>query len=269
MGGILPPAERRSSALTALYVVLSLLLLLVGERLPQPALRGAGAVLFAPLDRVVLVADRMAVAWRENRQLRERVAALELENARLRTLGVENQKLRQELGLPGHRDPTLRPVEVLALSGEPVPVAALVSGGGRHGLSVGDAVVTSEGLVGRLSEVYSSTSRVALLTDANAPVACEVESTGVLGILRFSQAPEAALMLTAVPFADTVRVGERVLTSGLSRRYPRGIPVGHVTRLGRDPDGLTQAIVVAPAARMSRLRHVFVIPGPRPLEGGW
>jgi rod shape-determining protein MreC len=252
----------------ALYVALSLLLLLIGDRLPQPVLRSVGAVLFAPLDRVVLVADRVAVAWRENQQLRERVASLELENARLRPMAVENQRLRQELGLPGHHDPSLRPVEVLALSGEPVPVAAVLSAGRRQGLSIGDAVVTSEGLVGRLSEVYSSTSRVALITDPNAPVACEVESTGVLGILRFSQVPEPGLMLTAVPFADTVTIGQRVLTSGLSRRYPRGLPVGQVTRLGRDPDGLTQAITVAPAARLSRLRHVFVIPGPPPLEGG-
>jgi len=58
------------------------------------------------------------------------------------------------------------------------------------------------------------------------------------------------------------RVGERVLTSSLSRRYPRGIPVGRVARLARDPSGLMQLIEIEPAARMSRLRQVFVVPGP-------
>ena len=266
MARVLPPAERRGSILVASYVAVSVLLLLVGDRLPQSALRGAGTVLFAPLDRWVLAGERLAAAWRENGELHRRLAALELESSRLRSLGAEDQRLRQQLGLPGHHDPALKPVEILALSGEPMPVAAILSAGRHQGLHLGDAVVTSDGLVGRISEVYAFSSRVALLTDPNAPVACEVESTGVLGIVRCMPALEPTLMLTTVPFADTVRVGERVWTSGLSRRYPRGIPVGRVIRVGADPNGLTQAIVLAPAARLSRLRHVFVIPGPAPLE---
>jgi len=266
MGGILPPAERRSSALTALYVALSLLLLVIGDRIPQSGLRGLGAALFAPFDRIVMASDRLAAAWRENRQLHARLTDLELENARLRSAGVENQRLREQLELPGYRAPVFKPVEVLALSGEPLPIAATLSAGRQQGMHVGDAVVTSDGLVGRLTEVYAATSRAALLTDPQAPVACEIESTGVLGILHFTGAPQPALMLTAVPFADTVRVGQRLLTSGLSRRYPRGIPVGHVSKLGRDANGLTQAITVNPEARLSRLRHVFVIPGPGPVE---
>jgi rod shape-determining protein MreC len=123
-------------------------------------------------------------------------------------------------------------------------------------------VGTSDGLAGRIGEVYPTLSRVVLLTDPNAAVACEVESTGVLGVLRFSAAPNPRLVLTMVPFADTVRVGQRVLTSGLSRRYPRGIPVGHVVRLGTADRGLTQEIEIAPAARLTRMRYVFVIPGP-------
>jgi rod shape-determining protein MreC len=129
---------------------------------------------------------------------------------------------------------------------------------------VGDIVVTSDGLVGRVAEVYGFASRAMLLTDPGTAVTCEVESTGVLGILRFAATPRPALTLTAVPFADTVRVGQRLLTSGLSRRYPRGIPVGRVARVGKDVGGLTQAILVEPAARLSRLRHVFIIAGPAP-----
>src|SRR5512139_2146632 len=100
MGGILPPAERRSSVLVGVYAALSLLLLVTGDRLPVGALRGAGAFLFAPFDRVVLVADRAASAWRESQRLQQRVAQLEIENQRLRTAGVENRRLRDSLGLP-------------------------------------------------------------------------------------------------------------------------------------------------------------------------
>lgn len=268
MAGMLPPAERRTSALVALYVVLSLLLLLIGERLPQAILRGAGATLFAPFDRVVLTGDRIAASWRENQRLHQRVTELELENARLRDAAIENAELRDRIGLAIARDPVLRPVELLALSGEPVPASATLSAGWMQGTHTGDVVVTSDGLVGRVTEVYPSACRAALLTDPNAPVACSVESTGVLGIVRFVNAPRPRLVFTAVPFTDTVRVGQRILTSNLSRRYPRGIAVGVVAALGRDPSGLMQLIEITPAARLSRLRHVFLIPGPGPVLTG-
>ena len=262
MAGVLPPAERRSSALVALYAGLSLFLLMVGDRLPQAALRGIGSTLFSPLDRVVVAGDRLAAAWLENQELHTRLARLEIENARLRVQAEENRRLREQLGLPGFRDPSLKPLEVLALSGDRIPSSITLSAGGHGGVHEGDIVVTSEGLVGRVAEVYPFTSRATLLTDPNTAVACEVESTGVLGILRFTATPRPALALTAVPFADTVEVGQRVLTSGLSRRYPRGIPVGRVASIGKDPGGLVQSITVEPAARLTRLRHVFLIAGP-------
>jgi rod shape-determining protein MreC len=262
MAAILPPAERRSRALLGLYAFASVVLLLTGDRIPQSALRGVGAFLFAPLDRLVLVADRMTAAWRENEALHRRVTELELEVSRLRDAGAENQRLRDSLALPPYRGVTLRTVEVLALTGEPIPSAATLSAGARQGVHVGDGVVTSEGLVGRVGEVYGGLSRVVLLTDPLAAVACEVESTGVQGILRFTGTPYPRLVLTEVPVADTVRLHERVITSGMSLRYPRGIPVGMVKRVSVDPSGLTQDIEVAPAARLSRIRHAFIVPGP-------
>ncbi len=267
MGGPLPSGERRGSVLLGVFAAVSLLLLVIGERLPTAGLRGIGAFLFAPFDRAVLVIDRMASAWRENQSLHARIAQLELENEQLRSAGVENRQLRQQLALPMAFDLPLKPVEILALSGEPVPTAATLSAGARQHIRVGDAVITRDGLIGRVGEVWVHESRVVLLTDPNSAVACEIESTSVLGILHASLAPHPRLVLTGVAMSDTVRVGERVITSGLSRRYARSIPVGTVVRVEPDPSGLTQDVEVAPAARMSQLRHAFVAPQPPPLEG--
>ncbi len=262
MGGFLPPAERRSSVLLGVYAALSLLLLIAGERIPAGALRGIGAWVFAPFDRVVLSADRIAAAWRENQQLHQRLAELEIENERLRVAGVENRHLRDSLGLPVPPGVTLKPVEVLALAGDAVPLAATVSAGRAQGVREGDVVVTREGLLGRVGDAWPNLARVVLLTDPNSAVACEVESTGVLGLLRASNAPHARLVLTGVPLGDTVRVGQRLLTSGLTERYPRGIPVGRIVGIGRDPSGLMLDLEVEPASRPSRLRHAFVLVRP-------
>src|SRR5262249_56836191 len=117
MGGFVPPAQRHAGLALGVCTVLSLLLLMTGERLPTASLRGVGAFVFSPFDRLVLAADRLASAWRENQHLHFRIVALELENQRLRTGGEENQRLRQLLGLPADHDLSLRPVEILSLAG--------------------------------------------------------------------------------------------------------------------------------------------------------
>jgi rod shape-determining protein MreC len=269
VASILPPAERRSVALVTVYAALSLVLLVVGERIPASGLRGAGAALFAPFDRVTFAADRLFNSWNENERLNERVARLEADNARLRLMAAENPHLREQLGLTAWRALPLKPVEVLALGGgEPLPDAATLSAGKNDGVEVGDAVMTSDGLVGRVTESWGTLSRATLLTDANQAIACEVETTGVNGIVRFVAAPRPRLILSAVAIADTVRVGERVVTSDLSLKFPRGIPVGTVTRVDHDATGLMQEIEITPAARLARLRHAFVAPGPRPPADG-
>lgn len=261
MGSFLPPAQRRSGALLGLYAALSLVLLVVGDHLPQGWLRSAGAHLFAPLDRIVLTGDRLGAAWRESRQLHQRIADLELQIARLRQAGVENSRLRDSLDLPAARGYALRAVEVLSLSGTPVPMAATLSAGRNRGIDVGDVVMTSDGLLGRVEETYAALSRVVLLSDPGSVVACEVESTGVLGMLRSTTAPVPRLLLTGVPLSDTVHVGQQVLTSGLSLRYPRNLPVGRIARVGVGRSGLTQEIEIAPGARYSTLRHAFILEG--------
>lgn len=267
MGGFLPPAERRSGALLSLYAALSLLLLIAGERIPVASLRSIGAWAFAPVDRLVLSADRAAGAWREDQRLHQRITELELENERLRTAGAENLSLRRQLGLPTWNGQALKPVEILALSGEPVPLAAVVSAGRRQGVEAGDALITEDGLLGRVSEVYPGLARVVLITDPRSAVACEMESTGVLAVLHAETAPRPRLKLSGVPVNDTVLVGQRVITSELSRLYERGIAVGVVTKVRRNEDGLTQDLEVVPSARFARLRHGFVLPRPRPIGG--
>ena len=268
MPSILPPAERRSVILVMTYAALSLLLLVVGEHIPTAALRAAGAFVFEPFDRIALSGDRLLLSWRENQELHRRITTLELQNRQLQGSLNENQQLRAQLGLPEWRGLVVHPVEVLSLSGDPTPTAATLSAGEKQGIRPGDAVMSSDGLIGRVSEVYGTLSRANLLTDPNLAVACEVESTGVNGILRYTPSPVPRLLITAVPLADTIRVGERIVTSDLSVRFPRGIPVGVVTRIARDATGLMQEIEVRPAVRLSRLRHAFVVPGPTlPVDG--
>ena len=104
---MLPPAERRSVVLVTAYAALSLLLLVVGERIPAGWLRGTGAVVFAPFDRVAGAVERLFSSWNEITGLHDRIARLEVENARLRLMAAETPRLRAQLGLPAWRGLTL------------------------------------------------------------------------------------------------------------------------------------------------------------------
>lgn len=244
------------------YVALSLLLLVVGERIPTAWLRGAGAAAFDPFDRLVMTGGNMLRAWTENASLHARIARLETENARLRSAGAENQELRTQLGLATWKGLPLTPVEILALSGESPPATLTLRAGAGRRIHEGDAVLTSDGLIGRVTESWGERARASLLTDPNLAVTCEVETTGVHGVLRFAPGPVPRLLMTAVPLSDTVRAGERVVTSDLSVRFPRGIPIGEVVRTTPDATGLLQEIEIRTAARFTRLRHAFIAPGP-------
>jgi len=157
---------------------------------------------------------------------------------------------------------------LLLLFGNRLPVAALtgtttavLGAGNGAGLKVGQAVLSPEGLVGRITRVDAATSTAAILSDPNTPVACEVVGSGVRGVLKFRFGTDPGLYLTAVPLTDTVRIGDRIATAATSVLYPAGIPVGRVVRVGREESGLLSEIRIEPFAPLTRLREVLVATG--------
>lgn len=258
MPGGLGTADRRATTALVVVEILCVLLLLFGQRLPLDALTGLTTALLLPANAILRRVESVATARSEATRLRSEVATLRMEQSRLVDSQAENRRLRALLGFAERGRPSLRPVQVVGLAGEPWPIAFHLGAGRGAGLAVGQAVLSPEGLVGRLTRVDAATSTAALLSDPNTPVACEVVGSGVRGVLRFRFGRDPGLYLTAVPLTDTVRVGERIATAATSVVYPAGIPVGRVTRVGREESGLLSEIRVEPFAPITRLREVLV-----------
>ncbi len=267
MAGGLAPVDRQAVVALVFVEIASALLLLFGNRLPTPALTGAAAALLAPANATLHWIQSVATARSDASRLSREVTQLRIERDRMIDAGLENARLKALLGFAEHGRPSLKAFQVAAVAGEPWPVIFHLNAGTTQGLAVGQAALAPEGLVGRVTRVDASSASVALLTDPNAPVACEIVGTGVRGVLKFRFGPDPGLYLTAVPLTDTVRVGERVATSATSMLFPPGIPVGRVTRVGREPTGLLSAIRVEPFAALSRIREVLVAAGP--IEAAW
>ena len=208
----------------------------------------------APVTWVVgMVNDAQSYArvYEQNQELRRelqqmkawREAALQLEQKNAKLLDLNQVRL----------DPKLTHITgvVMADSGSPFRQSVLLNVGARDGIRDGWATMDGLGLVGRISGVGRSTSRVILLTDANSRVPVTIQPSGQRAILSGDNS--ALPPLDFIEKSDLVRPGDRVVSSGDGGVFPAGLLVGQVVQ------GSDRRLRVAPAADYLRLEFLRVL----------
>jgi rod shape-determining protein MreC len=183
---------------------------------------------------------------------------LEAENAKLlqwqqtaRNLAAENEELRGLLKAVPQTALSYVTAPVIANSGGAFVRMILINAGSADHVARGQAAITGDGLVGRLTEVGDRASRVLLITDLNSRVPVTIESTHVPAVLAGDNSERPRLLY--LPSGDAVKVGDRVLTSGEGGVFPPGLPVGVVTAI--DQAGPK----VEPYVELSQLGYVLVV----------
>jgi rod shape-determining protein MreC len=212
----------------------------------------------------------------ELRNLRQRNAELEqvtsnllVENFELREVQRENELMRQMLRFAQTRPGLdLRGAQIVArvIGQESNNFLGyiMLDLGANHGIEVGFPVVTDRGLVGRISEVTDTTSKVLLIEDPSSAVNAVLQSSRLNGVIRGT--PGGDLVMDYIPQAETFSVGEVVLTSGLGGRFPKGIPIGQVIEIRQRDIDVFQQAVVRPTVDFARLELVMVVTNFDPLE---
>ena len=185
--------------------------------------------------------------------------------AELDRLKLENQSLRNELGaadrlklLAAYQQQTPSQTLVASVIGtgaNPNSRVVFLDKGGGSGIKPGMAVITPDGIVGKVQSVFPGASLVLLISDMYSGVGAILEKTRVHGVMKGTGLNEARL--DYIPNEEKVALGEKVYTSGEDRIYPKGLLAGRVAaaRPGRD----FQEIVVEPGARLNRLEEVLVV----------
>jgi rod shape-determining protein MreC len=193
----------------------------------------------------------MTSIYSENERLRRENARLLQWQEAARRLAAQNQALTALLDFKPDPRASYIAARVIGDSGGSFVRSMLVNSGSRDGVSAGQAVVTGDGLVGRIAAAGFRSARVLLVTDINSRVPVIVESTGQRGILAGDNSHQPKLVF--LPANATVRVGDRLLTSGHGGVFPPGLPAGRVVAEGEG------GIRVQPFVALDALEFVRVV----------
>jgi rod shape-determining protein MreC len=133
----------------------------------------------------------------------------------------------------------------------------IIDRGSSAGIDVDDAVVNANGLIGRVVLTTKDMAKVQLVTDSNSSAGVLIERTRRQGVLRGDGAGATQLYDIPATGAD-VRPGDNVLSAGIDGIYPKGIPVGTVTKVEKG-QALFMAITVKPAVDFGSVEEVIVL----------
>ncbi|MCK4272548.1 rod shape-determining protein MreC [bacterium] len=239
-------------------VIISTVLLSMGHSQKAFVVRALTISILAPVQKGISLASQFWDVYFQNRSLRQLNTELSLENQMLREAQLENLRLRQLLSFRERQKLTsILLAEVIAREPARQMNSILIGSGSHLGVKQNMSVVTSQGLVGRVVEVYPSTAIVQVLLDRNCPVSAMVQRSRVSGILVYEGG--ASFRLKNVPWRMDVVAGDMVISSGLGGVFPKGLQLGRVGQVFSNERELFKEIVVQPSVDFNSLEEVFVI----------
>jgi rod shape-determining protein MreC len=196
----------------------------------------------------------------ENRELRDEVNQLRLEQAQLLEDARQGQRLQALLGFREHYISQTVPAQVIGTAGSEEARVIYIDKGSQDGVEADQPVITPDGIVGKVKEVFPHTSQVLEINDQTSGAGVLLAKTRLRGVLRGNVYGQPQI-INILP-DERVQPGEPVITSGGDQIFPRGLPVGTVQKVVADPERDPYVdVVIRPAANLSHLEEVLVITG--------
>ena len=195
---------------------------------------------------------------RENETLRNALLVSGARIARLQTAAGDNVRLTGMLGAVRREGFDVQLVPILDVDLDPTHQRLVLDAGSRDGVRLGQSAVDAGGLLGQVVAVTPSTSTLLLLTDPDHAVPVLVQRNGIR-LVAYGTGRSDRIELANVPISGDVRVGDRIVTSGLGGRFPPGFPVGTVSELRPDESRAFLVGELKPAAQLDRGRDVLLL----------
>jgi rod shape-determining protein MreC len=243
-------------------IALLSLLLIYGEAdINGPVCNAAVSVFHYPFFKIKSSITALVLVHQENRRLHEALVETSVELSLLEEDRRENERLRAVLGFDPPPGYGLLPAKIVSVSGEKMPVSAVINKGEHDSVLVDQPVINEDGLIGRVVAVMSDFATVQLLTDPTSIVAARVTDSRAMGIVRYGLSE--GMILDNLPVQGKVEVGDVVISSGLGGVYPAGLVVGTVKSVWRPEEEPFYRVRISPAAGFHSLDELFILK-PRP-----
>lgn len=263
----------KRAVIVLLAAVLAAALLLLPERRDGPftaVSRSVSSVFAYPIRALDALSQGLENLWgryvslrrveEENMALREEIGRLREDNISLREKAAAADRLRSLLDLKEDLPYTTMPSRVMGRDPTNWYRSLVIDKGLKEGLAAEMGVMTASGAVGRIVKVYDHMAIVLLIIDRNNAVTGLIQRTRDEGIVEGTE--KGMAWIKYLPLLSNVKVGDAVVTSGLVGGFPRGIPIGRITRIERREGELFLSAEIQPDTDFAKLEEVLVITGP-------
>ena len=266
-------SKKRLTAYLVLAVVILLIFVVVGLRFGSPAVVSPIKYFFVDLTGYLQKGLSRPVRWggklwrsyialqdveSENKALRQEVVRLQKEIGRYREAFIANARLKRLLGMKEEVGAPAVTANVVGVDIAPWSAMITVDRGRKDGIKPGMVVLSGAGVAGQVMESSLHFSKVLLLSDYNSAVAAFIQRNRARGIVK--GAGEGQCRLAYVEKAVDVEIGDRVITSGTDRIFPKGLLIGKVSSVAEGSiSDLFQVITVTPAVDLKKIEEVVII----------
>jgi len=193
-----------------------------------------------------------------NKQLEKDNLFLKADRLLLAQLQHENKQLRELLHSQRNFGSKRMITEVMSLRSDPFTHQLLIDKGASDGVYIGQPVINEEGVVGQVSQVGTTTSRVLLIVDASHGIPVRVQRNDIAAIVHGSGAWNK-LNLPFVQSNADLKEGDLLVTSGLGGRFPAGYPVATVSHFNYREGDLYADVTATPIALLDRSRYLLLL----------
>jgi len=194
----------------------------------------------------------------ENARLKEQLAAQTPRASSAALLEGENVRLKVLLDTARRYPHAAIAAEVLYTGRDPFSQKVFINKGVDAGVKAGDAVIDELGVVGQVTRAYPMMGEVTLLTERDYAVPVKIERNGIRSLLFGNGTGRSPELRFTAPSAD-IKVGDRLVTSGIDGTYPAGLAVAEVVDIDRDTGQMFARIACKPLAGVDRSQFLLVL----------
>ena len=201
--------------------------------------------------------------YEENKRLKAHLEQYVLLQSEVESLKKENEHLRELLDKKESlRDFVAIQATVIGRNPDRWEEKLIVNKGSQHGVQKNMAVITPQGLIGKVRSVSPFSATVQLLSakDRQNRISAFIQGDeNVFGLIEGYDEEREALLLKRIPYDAKVEKGQRVFTSGLGGIFPKGLFIGEIEEVVADEYGLTQIAYIKPAANFYDIDDVIIV----------